>query len=115
MKNKIILTALSASLFGCTSPMISSHLAAGSIGCLSKDIKITEEDYTLATDSNEFIAECGGKKFACTYINPKGFESALPATCHPLLTQAEPSKPSPAEDCAKRSRYNSTLVCPPKN
>jgi hypothetical protein len=114
MNNKIIIAAVYLSLAGCTSPTVSSHLAAGAIGCLSNDIKISNEDYTLATDSNEFIAECNGKKFVCTYINKKGFDAATPATCHPLLTQDKPVEQKNAEDCANRRRYNSTLVCPQK-
>jgi hypothetical protein len=111
---RILITALCGGLFGCVSSHVSSHLAAGSIGCLSDDIKITREDYTLATDSNEFIAECGGKKFACTYVNARYNETQAPAVCHPLIAQAETEK-NAAEDCASRKRYNDTLVCPPKN
>lgn len=114
MKKKVIIAAVYFSLAGCTSPTVSSHLAAGAIGCLANDIKISNEDYTLATDSNEFIAECNGKKFVCTYVNQRGLDAAKPATCHPLLTQDKPSEQQNEEDCASRSRYNSMLVCPSK-
>lgn len=120
MKNKILIVVLSISIFGCASKGMLKNLAAGSVGCLSQDVKITNEDYNLATDSNEFIAECAGKKFACLYINPKGLEAAPPPKCTEMVSQSVSHETTatgdtidPAE-CLSRKRYNATLVCPTK-
>jgi hypothetical protein len=114
MKKTISVFITTILLNGCSSPIVSSHLAAGAIGCLSQDIKITDEDYTLETNSNEFIAECKGKKFACTYINRRSiYDPATPAVCHPLLESDNPAQ-SANEECEKRKVFNRLLDCSKK-
>jgi uncharacterized OsmC-like protein len=108
MKNKIILALLYSALLGCTSARVSSQLAAGVIGCPSKDIKITNETASVR-GTHEFTAECDGRKYICSYVYGSN------TNCTERMAKVEQTAQSSAEDCAKRKRYNDLLLCPPKN
>ncbi len=102
MNNKIIM-ALCFGLAGCTSSGISSSLSSGVIGCSSDAIKITNETASVS-GTHEWVAECGGKKYVCSYVYGSN------TNC----SEKKDKIVDAAEDCINRSRYNSTLVCPPK-
>ncbi|MGZ5056680.1 MAG: hypothetical protein ACXWAT_17290 [Methylobacter sp.] len=105
MKNKLIIAAVCMQLIGCTSAGVSSSLSSGVLGCPSKDIKITDEEASVR-GTHEWVAVCNGKKYVCSYVYGSNTNCAE--------SKAQAQTISATDDCINRSRYNSTLVCPPK-
>lgn len=68
MKIHFIFAAIVAITFsGCvTNPKISKQFTSGETGCLEKDITITNETAS-ANGMHNWVAECKGKKYVCTY------------------------------------------------
>lgn len=90
MKTKIIIIGLSISMMGCAG-IIKAHESgiaeqtAGAVGCLSKDIKISNEETAFLTGAQEYVAECGGSKFVCNRYD--GSNIRFPGTtakCQPM-------------------------------
>jgi hypothetical protein len=52
---------------GCTSARISRSLSSGVIGCPSDEITIIDERAS-ASGTHEWIAECRGKRYICSYV-----------------------------------------------
>lgn len=64
----LILAILAMSMVtGCTSARISSQLSSGQVPCRAEDIIITEETAGAITGMHNWVAECAGKKYICSY------------------------------------------------
>jgi uncharacterized lipoprotein YehR (DUF1307 family) len=63
----IFVLAIVTMVTGCTSARISSQFSAGQVPCRSQDIIITEETADAITGMHNWIAECKGKKYTCSY------------------------------------------------
>ena len=67
MKQLIIIAALAITISGCTSARISSQFSAGQMPCLPEDIIISNETASAITGMHNWVAECNGKKYVCSY------------------------------------------------
>jgi hypothetical protein len=67
MKRIVLLLAILTMVTGCTSARISSQFSAGHVPCRSENIIITEETADAITGMHNWIAECKGKKYTCSY------------------------------------------------
>ena len=67
MKQIVLLLSLLTIVTGCTSARISSKLSAGQLPCRPNDIIITEETAGTISGMHNWIAECNGKKYICSY------------------------------------------------
>ena len=119
MKSRIIITAIFCiSLASCTtSPekvsFVLAGVSSGMIGCPSDTIKIIDKPIVIG-GLHEWVAECNGKKFACSHIHGGG------TNCTEMVSQPVAHEPvatgdviDPAE-CLSRKRYNATLICSTK-
>jgi len=67
MKRLVLVLAILTMLTACTSARISSQFSAGQVPCRPEDIIITEETADPITGMHNWIAECNGKKYICSY------------------------------------------------
>ncbi|MDF1582812.1 MAG: hypothetical protein RQ733_10035 [Methyloprofundus sp.] len=90
MMKKIIIIALSFSMFGCAAAIryqneATASMTSGAIGCLAKDIKISNQDSSFLTGAQNYVAECNGNKFVCTRYDGSNLNNpATSAQCKPL-------------------------------
>lgn len=78
----VVLLGMVVVLAGCTSARISRDLSSGVIGCPANDINIIDEDATMS-GTHTWIAECNGKKHACSYHTTTG------ANCKEMVASGE--------------------------
>jgi hypothetical protein len=90
MMKKIIIIALSFSMFGCAAAVRyqneqTAAMTSSAVGCMAKDIKISNEETSFVTGQQNYVAECNGTKFVCSRYD--GSNLRIPATsaqCTPL-------------------------------
>jgi hypothetical protein len=111
MKKLILLSIIT--LTGCSVTRMAQDAAAGSVGCASNQIKISNWDYRISTGSTIFTAECSGIRFECSQQNEHSETKCTKALIQPsketvsLYKQPELSK----EECLSRKKFNSLLKC----
>jgi len=67
MKQIVLVLSLLTMITACRSARISSELSSGQIPCRPNDIIITEETASTISGMHNWIAECNGKKYICSY------------------------------------------------
>ncbi len=72
MKRLIVLLVLAIIISGCTSARISSQFTSGQVPCRPEEIIITEETASAITGMHNWVAECNGKKYVCSYHHGDG-------------------------------------------
>ncbi|WP_155920504.1 hypothetical protein [Methylobacter luteus] len=111
MKKLILLSTIT--LTGCSVTRMAQDAAAGSIGCPSNQIKISNWDYKMIPGSTVFSAECQGIRFECSQQTEHSETKCTKALIQPsketvsLYKQPELSK----EECLRRKTFNSLLKC----
>ncbi|MDY0221499.1 MAG: hypothetical protein RBR67_10215 [Desulfobacterium sp.] len=72
MKKIVLLLSLLTMVTGCSSARISSQLSAGILPCRPNDIIITEETSSTISGMHNWVAECNGKRYICSYHHGDG-------------------------------------------